>query len=210
VKKRFGCRIYALTTGQCLELVHNAVEGGHNSSHQWLLAHCFDGVVWGRADGNRWKVSSTVFPDISPPIGEWNLMELRIFCKQSECFVWRAGDGFRGRRLEHDQSGLEEVTAPAYEERILLGNRIVQPSLGGFTVVGDATGSRHAVPLECSDQDFVDAKDRGISPLRLGVWNYFEQEQQEAPESDDRPLATGAVRIAISRLTHVWKEPRNV
>jgi hypothetical protein len=46
--------------------------------------------------------------------------------------------------------------------------------------------------------DFVSGKHRGVSPFRLTVRHYLEQDDED-----------GSVRIAASRLVDFFKEPRS-
>ena len=160
----------------------------------WLLAHCRDGVTWGRRDGSGWRLSSTPFPDLCPKISPVNLLELRLFGKQGEILIWRTEEGFQGRHLGDEHNPHEASPArPDDEVRILLGDRLVDSPKDGFTRVATAAGTQQAVPLECSDTDFKG----GRWPLRLKVRHYFESD----PE-------TGTVRVAATRLVDVFKEVR--
>lgn len=170
----------------------------------WALAHCLDGVTWGRRDGrdaaSPWQLGSSVFPDLCPPLSADNLLELRLFGRHGELLLWRDDQehqpAFRGRWLidvadksHHDEN---DPCRPHREDRVLLGNQYLE-TRGGFTRVGDGTGREQAVPLECQEADF-DAGDQRRMPLRLSVCHYF--------ETDDE---TGAVRVAATRLVHVFK-----
>lgn len=165
---------------------------------KWLLAHCDDGVTWGRFDsaGAGWRLSSQLFPDLSPDISETNLLEMRFFDDSSEVLIWRTDSGFQGRRLADSGKGgsdKDDPLWPASETRVLLGDRVLKPSIDGFTLVGDGTGSRQAVPRVCLESDFT----CGRWPLRLGVRHYFETDAD-----------TGAVRVCAARLVGLSMEGR--
>ena len=169
----------------------------------WLLAHCLDGVTWGRRDGQEpqqsWRLGSSVFPDLCPPVSNDNLLELRLFGPHGELLLWRDGrenpPGFRGRWLfdvgDKSPCDKDDPGRPHPEDRILLGHQRLG-ARGGFTRVGDGTGREQAVPLECQEADFG-TKDQRRMPLRLRVWHYFETDEE-----------TGAVRVAATRLAHVF------
>ena len=195
-----GCRIKPLDSQECQTVV-DWVTGGAEplvglDRLVWLLAHCRDGVTWGKFNGDSrsWRLSSTPFPDLSPKITELNLLEMRLFGPTEEVLIWHTRTGFSGRRLLDEQTqDQESPTKPDDEARILLGDRLVDDAKEGFTRVSTASGMEQAVPLECEEGDFTD----GRQPLRFKVRYYFEQDAQ-----------TGAVRVAASRLVDVYKEIR--
>jgi len=168
---------------------------------RWLLAHCTDGVTWGRRDGDdgQWQLGSSVFGELCPPISLENLLELRLFGGRGELLLWRdEGEdqpAFRGRWLvdvpSEGRARDDDPCRPACEERILLGNQQLGSS-GGFTRVGDGTGREQAVPLDGPAGDFG-TREQPKMPLRFAVRHYFETDEE-----------TGAVRVAASRLVDVF------
>jgi CRISPR-associated protein (TIGR03984 family) len=189
-----GCRLECVVEAECRSwLNHVTVDGpvprsGHDLC--WLLAHCDDGVVWGRREPGGWRLSSQPFPDVSPRLSEGNVQQFRLFGPQSEILVWRTEDGLLGRWLTHAPDGVEASLRLEKQEYILVGDRVLQPVREGFTVVGDGRGSRHAVPLVCPESQFPAQPRR--HPLRLTVWHYFAADEQ-----------SGIVRIVASRLADV-------
>lgn len=184
----FGCDITPVSA-ESLPIVGRELRDAY-AEYDWLLAHCDDGVTWGCRDGGEWQLASAY--DLAPEPTRKNLQQLRLFGKASELLMWRAGDDFRGRVLaDAPAEGFAEWAKPMTERRFLVGRRIVGESRGRFSVVGDAHGSRHAVPLACTDDDF--AMER--FPLRLEIRHYL-----------DRDDATGVVRIAASRLVDIWND----
>jgi CRISPR-associated protein (TIGR03984 family) len=158
----------------------------------WLLAHCDDGVVWGRREGARWRLSTAAFPDVSPPLEPRRLQQLRLFGPLREVLLWRAPEGLVGRvLLDAGPVGGDDPRRPRDEEYVLLGDRPLGPPRDGFTLVGDARGSRHAVPVVCLPAHFQRGPRAGW-PLRLQVRHYFAEEEP-----------TGLVRAAATRLVHV-------
>ena len=151
---------------------------------RWLLAYCHDGVVWGRREGDSWQLACEAFPEVSPRPQRRNLLEARLFGPQAEILLWQAEGAFHARRMA-TQSGPEgHPLAPKQETYLVRGDRVLAAARNGFTLVGDASGSRQAVPLRCGDDDL-----RQGQGLRLEVCHYLEQD----PES-------GVVRVAASRL----------
>jgi CRISPR-associated protein (TIGR03984 family) len=192
-----GCKIESLSNEECRAFL-GWVTGGkkpapNGNGVSWLLAHCHDGVTWGRFDGDNecWRLSSTPFPDLCPAMSEVNLLELRIFGPVSEILIWRADEALKGRQLMDEQKTTpSSPMCPVYEDRILVGNQQIETK-DGFTRIRTSAGAEQAVPLECKNDDFKNAR----WPLRLKVRHYFEQNEK-----------TGAVRISVSRLVNVFKE----
>jgi len=189
------CTLDALDTVLCARLIDwagggPAVEGA--GGVEWLLAHCDDGVVWGRRDGDRWALSGDAHPDVSPPLLPATLQELRLFGQAAELLVWRTEAGPRGRRLADrpDPAG-PSATRCVDDTRVLVGDRRQGEPSGPFTVVANASGSRHAVPLPCAPGYFPSTP--RWHPLRLHLRHHLAQDR-------DGPSSTGAVRIVATRL----------
>ena len=79
---------------------------------------------------------------------------------------------------------------PEEQEYLLVGKRVQLAPREGFTLVADARGARHPVPLVCPEGTFGTAE-APRRPLRLEVRHYFTTD------------AGGLVRVAASRLVHV-------
>ena len=80
----FGCALTSFSEDQAL-LAWVKGEGlliNEATGTQWLLAHCDDGVVWGRCEQGKWQLSSGPFPDVSPELSAENLQQLRLFGKE--------------------------------------------------------------------------------------------------------------------------------
>jgi len=197
-EKLEGCTIETLDNEKCRAYLNWVIDGVVLSKSlkniPWLLAHCHDGVTWGRFDNvlKDWLLSSTPFPILCPRISESNLLEIRLFGSVHEILIWRTENGFSGRCLSDKQElDNNDPCRPDDETRILLGDRVLEPSKNGFTRVGTARGLQQALPLECTDKDFTG----GHWPLRLKMRHYFEQDDE-----------TGAVRVNASRLVNIFKE----
>jgi len=154
------------------------------------LAHCDDGVTWGRFDASAkvWRLGNQAAPEVSPPLRLETLQELRLFGEAGEVLIWRTEEGPRGRSLREgprpaDGSDDSDPLRPMDESRILRGDRVVEQYRYGFTQIGDRAGAAQVVPLEVTAEQLQERR------LRLQVRHYYEQD----PES-------GAVRIAATRL----------
>jgi CRISPR-associated protein (TIGR03984 family) len=190
-----GCTITPLDGSACDALVAAIASGDPSAAPEttWLLAYCDDGVIWGVRRQSGWRLSSSVFPDVSPPLVRARIQELRLFGRDRELLLWRTDDGLRGRWLTdaiHDDA--DSVLSPKDEIILLLGNRSVGPSQDGFTLVAEASGSCQAVPLVCNDSEFREGRNW---PLRLRLRHFFASD----PDS-------GVVRISATRFVDVFKE----
>lgn len=150
---------------------------------RWLLAHCDDGVIWGTRRGGGWSLSSGLFGGVSPPLHADEVQQLRLFGEDREVLLWRGVGGLVGRVLARAQDG-DPLCRPLGAEFVVLGDRRIDGA-DDFTLVGDAAGSRHAVPLELAAGALRD----GRRPLRLRVTHHL-----------GRDADTGAVRVVASRL----------
>ena len=194
-----GCKIEVLSHETCITsfdwiTVGKKPEFDCSGLGPFLLAHCYNGVTWGRFDENNtaWKMSSSVFPDLCPAVTPYNLLEMRLFGPEKEILIWRTDTGFSGRCLVDDENCDKKApTAPAEEYRILLGDTVVAGPVDGFTRVSARTGAQQAVPLEITNQAL---SGRQKSPMMLKIRHYFEQDDQ-----------SGAVRIAATRLVDIVK-----
>lgn len=165
-----------------------------------LLAHCYDGVVWGYLCGDSWSLSNSAFPGISPEISETNLLEMRIFDDSREIMLWKRRSGIAGRVIRDSKAYLsqDDPFRPLDDAYVLWGSRLLEVR-NGFSLVEEPTGVRHAVPVPCTKDDFPlvgsETTGRPWHPLRLDVRWYFSEDEQ-----------SGAVHIAASRLFDVRKE----
>lgn len=161
---------------------------------KWALAHCDDGVTWGRWDAaeGRWLLASGVKPDVSPRPARGRLQQLRLFGPEAEVFIWRDGEELLGRVLKDaDALPAEDPLRPSKENRILLGDHVLESLPNGFTHVGDRAGQHQVLPLAVGDEQLQTRR------ARLSVRHYWQQD----PES-------GAVRVAATRLVDVFIEGR--
>jgi CRISPR-associated protein (TIGR03984 family) len=155
----------------------------------WLLAHCDDGVIWGKICQNQLLLSGDVFPEVSPLLRSLTLQEARLFGELAEVRVWRDDNVFRACRTE-DRGKTGETTFE--EEHLLWGTRMESCRNGFSLVVEGSRGIRQAIPLEL-DQDLFQGHQH---PLRMHLRHYM--------NCDD----DGQVYIARSRLCGIRCEGR--
>jgi CRISPR-associated protein (TIGR03984 family) len=176
----------------------DALPSGPNAKAQWLLAHSFDGVVWGKRSGSQWTfATSQVDACTVTSIRRTHLLELRLFDTHSETLIWRSGETFLGRIIEDSDGSLPSWAEPMNEIWAIVGDRLISTDSNSFSLVRDARGSSQYLPFSCSPMDFLSDDRRGISPFRLGVRHYLEQDSED-----------GSVRIAASRLVNLFMENR--
>jgi CRISPR-associated protein (TIGR03984 family) len=197
-----GCDIDSIDMKTCatyLEWLHG--EPGAGTPEQakdlvWALAHCDDGVTWGWFDKREsiWRLGSHAAPEVSPPIREQTLQELRLFGETGEVLIWRTEEGLHGRvlcdlALPTDRVDKADPLRPSDEARILRGDSVRGGGEHGFTRVVDRTGAEQVVPAKVLSEQLRKRR------VRLHVRHYWEQD----PES-------GAVRIAVTRLVKLTTE----
>jgi len=171
----------------------NATAPEDASGLVWALAHCDDGVTWGRYDAaaRAWRLGDQVAPEVSPPIRPATLQELRLFGERSEVLIWRTDAGLRGRVLSEaaptaDRDDEANPLRPSDESRVLRGTLVVPECDHGFTRIGDGAGAEQVLPLAASDEQLRAAQ------VSLDVRHYYEADAE-----------TGAVRIAATRLVRL-------
>lgn len=150
-----------------------------------LLAYADDGVIWGRLDDDRLRLSREVAPEVSPELRAVTLRECRLFGPAGELLLWRDDDRWRSRYLGDGGA----VGEDAFDEDQLLWGDTVEETRNGFTLVREgAQGLRHAAPV------IVTQEQMRAHALRLRVRHYIEHN------------ADGEARIALSRLVAVLPE----
>ncbi len=162
----------------------------------WALAHCDDGVTWGRhhSDAGIWRLGSQAVPQVSPPIRRRSLQQLRIFGEAGEVLIWSDDGGFRGRLLRETdppagRSDEADPLRPYDESRILRGDHILTLCDHAFTHVADVAGTEQVLPLVVSRDDLRARR------VRLSVSHYWQQD-----------AGSGAVRVAASRLGQLGRQ----
>ncbi len=193
-----GCELRPLTPEACQQFLHWLLNNGSPPQDTlsqlelgWALAHCDDGVTWGRWDSraNRWQLGCAFDAELSPSIILDRLQELRLFGPGGEVLLWRCEAGLQGRLLRDAPAAgsadpENSPLRPWDQERIVRGNGVKQ-SYGNFTHVADRGGAEQLLPLAVTKEQLTGGK------LRLVVRHYFQQDE------------TGAVRIAASRLVEL-------
>lgn len=194
-----GCDLTPLDSPTCERYVswllgeENAAATDGATGLVWALAHCDDGVTWGRYDAGAkaWRFGNHVAPEVSPPIRSETLQELRLFGEDGEVLIWRTDAGLQGRVLREadpatDRSDEANPLRPSDESRVLRGALVVAECDHGFTHIGDGAGAEQVLPLAATKEQLRAAQ------VRLDVRHYYEVDAK-----------TGAVRIAATRLVRL-------
>lgn len=194
-----GCEVTKLEAATCQRYLawllgeDDAAKPQGATGLVWALAHCDEGVTWGRFDPklNIWRLGNQVAPDVSPPIRRESLQEVRLFGQSGEVLIWRTEEGLQGRMLcdsgpssSHTDPSI--FIPPSNESRILRGSYVIRSYEHGFSRVGDVTGAEQVLPLEVTNEQLRSGQ------VRLEVRHYFESD-----------ASTGAVRVAASRLVGI-------
>ncbi len=166
---------------------------------KWLLAHAYDGVIWGRLDDGKLITSHQVDPkngQISPLLREETLLQARLFAPHGELLLWRDSDNCWRARVIRDASDEKEVKwREAIDESQILWGTDTQPLDHAFTLMSDGSrGLRHIVPLA------VTGNSKGSRPLRLIVRHYIQEDGLSENEGSFADRVGGFTRIVASRL----------
>lgn len=176
----------------------------------YLLAHCENGVIWGKYHNNKLLLSSQAFPKLNPYLNlDWaSLHQARLFGELGELLVWRGYDDHFQAVLRRDYEGtaLECID----EDHLLWGDHIdtetidlhnenknVATALPQHSNVDDP--KKHFMPIMEGSQGIVHAPPLGdATPTEgkrasLRVRHYLGE--------DD----AGVVRICASRLVGIVK-----
>lgn len=150
----------------------------------WLLAHCDNAVIWGRAENGVIALPAGV------SLVSARIQEARLFGDLAEVRVWRAGAGFATCRIE-DHVG----AGPAgewYDEEYWLWGTQGQPLANGFTQLSDGRqGLTHTVPLVIDKGSFNPERMR--RPGRLTVRHYIVYDS-----------ITDQAQVGLSRLVKLF------
>ncbi len=174
----------------CLEAEPPGADMGAWLEHQpdafeWLLAHTYSGVVWGRRVVGQWRLSSDIGSDY-PQLTASNLLEMRLFGPTGELFVWRTSQGLGARTLFD-----EEVKVDCQDEKQMVWGTRGRRLNDQFTELIDGQqGLVTAVPFPLAELKFNEAET--FRPVRLCVRHYITAHEE-----------TGLARITLSRLVKV-------
>lgn len=144
-----------------------------NTHHlRWLLAHTYDGVIWGeidKADLLLNKVAS---------LRSSTLIQCRFFSQTGELFLFRGPQGWKAR-LRCD--GIGDTVEYLDEQHLLWGTKAERLKNGFIRLLEGSQGIAHTLPIQTKPDQRLRA--------RLSVRHYLHEDEK-----------SGIVRIAHSRL----------
>lgn len=146
----------------------------------WLLAHAYDGVIWGEMRYGSLHVSTELF---GPELRSTTLQSARLFGENSELLIWRANNGWQARLIKDG----EGIDIECYEEQNLLWGTNVENRKNGFALLSHGSdGKRHAPPIK---EDFE-------LPLAINIRHYIKYDED------------GQAYVQFSRLVSIGKYKR--
>lgn len=160
----------------------------HDLGLTWLLAHCEDGVIWGKyADGNlKLSCDQDAFHIRALGLRWETLQQARLFGEPADLLIWRGPQDRWHQTLRRDDPGSDVEVIN--ERHLLWGDRQApSPSVSNdfMQVVEGAQGIVHAPPIASAPT----SETKPSARARLQVRHYLDEDKE-----------SGAVRIAYSRL----------
>lgn len=164
---------------------------------EWLLAHCDDGVIWGKHDAEGKLVTSHQFaPKLSPKLRLATLQQAFVFGENDQDQSWR-GEArlWRGEMSWETQLVKENPTTDWIDEdQLLWGTKVYQgyeqPNFTHVREEEQQLGLEHVVPIKVSEQELQERR------LKLRVRHFIQCDAE-----------TGEARIFLSRLVKVFISP---
>lgn len=145
----------------------------------YLLAHSWDGVIWGKLHEGVLQLGQSAY---TPSFSDDLLQEARLFGNAGEIYIWRSGNAWHGRFIRAAQSDEKAMYTESIDEQQMLWGDQVESQANGFSVMGDGIqGLQHAFPYDVPDPTADQAtpnnpKQYKERPLRLVVRHYLAQE----------------------------------
>jgi hypothetical protein len=151
-------------------------------SPQWAVLQCDGTLVWGIRHSSDWRWAHEVDKGIRYPPSLGTLREARIFGRDAEALVWRAGGRLAGRLLADDPAVSEElkpierklVFEGDEEDEGTLAHGFIKHVTGGGRIV--VAPGRKLVTREyladVEDPYVADANDTGL--LRIAATRFVE------------------------------------
>ena len=125
---------------------------------RWLLAHVYDGVIWGEKRKDGLHLSTFL---LKPDLRVSTLQMARLFGETGELLVWRTDNGWQTRLVKDNEGADKEC----YDDFQLLWGTDVEKNQDGFVLLRHGSeGLRHAPPFISKDDKLR---------LQLNVRNYI-------------------------------------
>lgn len=109
---------------------------------RWLLAHAYDGVIWGEERDDELYLSSCL---IEPDLRIVTLQMARLFGEKGELFIWQTDNGWKARIVKDGEGTVTDY----YDEPQFLWGTDVEKNDGNFILLRHGSeGLRHAPPFK--------------------------------------------------------------
>ena len=208
-RRTIKSRIISIQRGEAvdaLSLLQSEARSDNLKDGAVLLAHLYDGVLWGKSD-NGDLIQTPEFAGYTPPkLRENALMEARLFSPACELHVWRnegPGRGYRYRRVtivtKAEAEAGDSNQADYISEHYLLWGTHAKASADGFTLLEHgAEGMLHAPPI-AMPQNLKPGSE--IEAPQLEVEHYLAA--KPCPSQANQSNASHMARIAFTRLVQL-------
>jgi CRISPR-associated protein (TIGR03984 family) len=173
---------------QLQDWIDRQMQDGRN----FLLAHCDDGVIWGRRTADGLLTSHQIAPSISPRLRLTTLQQLFVFGEDETTQNW-CGEArlWRGERSWEESLVTKNPTTDYLDEdQVLWGTEVIPLNNSqGFTRVREKQqqGMEQIVPITVTPQQLEQRR------LKFRVRHFIERDRE-----------TGEARIYLSRLITVF------
>lgn len=171
--------------------LHDWIKRQMQDGRNFLLAHCYDGVIWGKRTADGLVTSHEIAPSVSPRLRLATLQQLFVFGADIDASTWY-GEArlWRGERGWEESLVTEKPKGEYIEEdQVLWGTEVRRlDNTHGFTHLREKQqqGMEQVVPIRVTEEELKQRR------LKLRVWHFIERDRK-----------TGEARIFLSRLVTV-------
>jgi CRISPR-associated protein (TIGR03984 family) len=148
---------------------------------RWLLAHCYDGVIWGELRKGKLELSCEAFPERGLALRWHTLQQARLFSDQAELLIW---PGPQKWQATYRNDALGERIEYIDEKQFLWGDHKLDERNGFVKIAEGSQGIVHAPPIG-------NTSPAGHKRASLEVRHYIGEDE------------TGVARIVASRLVRL-------
>ncbi len=109
---------------------------------RWLLAHVYDGIIWGEERQDGLLLSNSLF---EPDLRICTLQIVRLFGEKGELLIWQSDNGWKARIIKDDEGTDKDY----YDEPQILWGTDVEKNDNDFVFLRHGSeGLRHAPPFK--------------------------------------------------------------
>lgn len=131
------------------DLVQTLSNWAHTYDLVWLLAISLDGIIWGQYKDSALTLSTTPFPQLSPPLAYDTLQSARLFGNRAEITIWCTGQQLKACLLQEDDPNADQLQPMLYynDTHLLWGSEIATAKNGFTQLIEGERGLPHALPM---------------------------------------------------------------